>query len=244
MSEKSVETREMGCVMGREEILNNPTNFSDFNKVWISGFIEEEFEISYERLWEKFYKTRVRVARLSGTEDYVPIIVSDLLLTNILGNRLKGSYVEVGGQFRSYNRKGQDGRRHLILYLYVTAISVYKNEEELEEATNANLIYLDGHICKPPVFRETPLGREITDLMVAVSRNYKKADFIPCIAWGKVAHYASELQVGDRIKLFGRVQSREYFKRFSPESEAGETRTAYEVSIMRMAKVENLRLEG
>lgn len=246
MSEKSlsVTTRDNNVIIRREAISGNEKIFSEFNKVWVSGIIEEEFEYSHEVWWEKFYKTRVRVTRLSGTEDCVPIVVSDLLMTNILEGSLKGKYVEVGGQFRSHNKLGEDGRKHLDLFLFVTAINVYESEEEFEDATNANLIYLDGYICKPPVFRTTPLGRQITDLMLAVNRTYKKSDYIPCIAWGRVAQYASELEVGNRIKLYGRVQSRQYFKRFSPESEAGEYRTAYEISIMRMMKVEDLRLEG
>lgn len=246
MSEKSlsVATRENNVIIRQEENYGKANIFSEFNKVWVSGIIEENFEYSHEVLWEKFYKTRVKVPRLSGTEDCVPIMVSSLLMENILEKSMKGKYVEVGGQFRSHNKPDEDGRKHLELFLFVTAINVYESEEEVEEVVNANLIYLDGYICKLPVFRKTPLGRQVTDLLVAVNRTYNKSDYIPCIAWGRNAQYASELQVGNRIKLYGRVQSREYFKRFSPESEAGENRTAYEISIMRMMKVEGLRLEG
>ena len=114
MSEKNlVTTREKNAIIGREEISVNEQNFSDFNKVWINGIIEEEFEYSHEVLWEKFYKTRVRVTRLSGTEDCVPIVVSSLLMKNILNGGLKGKFVEVGGQFRSYNREGEHGQIHL-----------------------------------------------------------------------------------------------------------------------------------
>ena len=157
---------------------------------------------------------------------------------------LEGKWVEVAGQFRSYNKLGEDGRRHLDLFLFVTAINIYDDEDELEEVTNANLIYLDGYLCKPPVFRKTPLGRQITDLLIAVNRPYGKSDYIPCIAWGRVAQWASEFEVGNRVKLYGRVQSREYFKRFSKDTEAGEYRDAYEISVMRMQRVEDLRLEG
>lgn len=239
MSEKRlVTTRDDNIIIRREAIYGTKKIFSEFNKAWISGIIEEEFEYSHEVWWEKFYKTRVRVTRLNGTEDCVPIVVSDLQMTNILEGSLKGKYVEVGGQFRSYNKLGEDGRKHLSLFLFVTTINVYESEEDFEDATNANLIYLDGYICKPPVFRMTPLGRQITDLMVAVNRNYNKSDYIPCIAWGRVAQHARELEVGNRIKLYGRAQSRQYFKRVSPESEERESRTAYEISIMRM-KVED-----
>lgn len=237
MSEKNLETTRDNNVIIRQEAIFDKNIFGEFNKVWVSGIIEEEFEYSHEIWWEKFYKTRVRVARLSGTEDFVPIIVSDLMMTSILDGSLKGKYVEVGGQFRSHSKLGEDGRKHLELFLFVTDINVYESEEEFEDATNANLIYLDGYICKPPVFRTTPFGRQITDLMIAVNRTFNKCDFIPCITWGRIARYASGLEVGNRIKLYGRVQSREYFKRFSPESEEGETRTVYEISIMRMMKV-------
>lgn len=244
MSENSVTKRENNIIVAKEEVSANQKIFTEFNKVWISGRIEEEFEFSHEVLWEKFYKTRVVIPRLSGVEDYIPIIVSDLLIGNILNKPLRGVYVEVGGQFRSYNRFGKDGKKHLELLLFANVINVYEEEELIEEEANYNLIYLDGYICKPPVFRTTPLGRQITDLLIAVNMSYNRSAYIPCIAWGKVAQYASQLEVGNRIKLYGRIQSRQYFKRFSLDSEAGEYKDAYEISIMRMMKVDELLLEG
>lgn len=243
--ETGVARRENNVITRREENSHTEKLFSEFNKVFVSGRIEAEFDFSHEVLWEKFYRTRVRVERLSGTEDLVPIVVSDLLIgRERMKTSLEGKWVEVAGQFRSYNKLGEDGRRHLDLFLFVTAISIYDDEDELEEVTNANLIYLDGYLCKPPVFRKTPSGRQITDLLIAVNRSYGKSDYIPCIAWGRVAQWSSEFEVGNRVKLYGRVQSREYFKRFSKDSKAGEYRDAYEISVMRMQKVEDLRLEG
>lgn len=243
--ETGVARRENNVITRREENSPKEKLFSEFNKVFVSGRIEAEFDFSHEVLWEKFYRTRVRVKRLSGTEDLVPIVVSDLLIgRERMKASLEGKWVEVTGQFRSHNKKGDDGRSHLELFLFVTAINIYDDEDELEEITNANLIYLDGYLCKPPVFRKTPLGRQITDLFIAVNRPYGKSDYIPCIAWGRVAQWTSEFEVGNRVKLYGRVQSREYFKRFSKDTEAGEYRDAYEISIMRMQKVEDLRLEG
>mgnify|MGYP002566132194 CR=1 FL=1 len=243
--ETRVARRENNVITRQEENSGTERLFSEFNKVFVSGRIEAEFEYSHEVLWEKFYRTRVRVERLSGTEDLVPIMVSDLMIgKEMLKKSLEGKWVEVAGQFRSYNKLGEDGRRHLELFLFVTAINIYEDEDELEEITNANLIYLDGHLCKPPVFRKTPLGRQITDLMIAVNRSYGKSDYIPCIAWGRIAQWVSEFEVGNRVKLYGRVQSREYLKRYSNDSEAGEYRNAYEISVMRMQKVEDLRLEG
>lgn len=224
---------------------NNEKLFSEFNKVFVRGRIVTEPIYSHKVLWEEFYRTIVRVERLSGTEDSVPIIVSDLLIGGeMMKASLEGKWVEVAGQFRSYNKLGEDGRRHLDLFLFVMEINIYEDEAELEEATNANLIYLDGYLCKPPIFRKTPLGRQITDLLIAVNRPYGKSDYIPCIAWGRVAQWANGLEVGNRVKLYGRVQSREYLKKSSPDSDVGEYRNAYEISVMRMQKVEDLRLEG
>ena len=243
--ETRVARRENNVITRWEESSSTKRLFSEFNKVFVSGRIEAEFEYSHEVQWEKFYRTRVRVERLSGTEDLAPIMVSDLLIgQKMLKKSLEGKWVEVAGQFRSYNKLGEDGRRHLELFLFVTAINIYEDEDEQEEITNANLIYLDGYLCKPPVFRKTPLGRQITDLLIAVNRPYGKSDYIPCIAWGRIAQWVSEFEVGNRVKLYGRVQSREYFKRYSNDSEAGEYRNAYEISVMRMQKVEDLRLEG
>ena len=243
--ETSVARRENNVITRQEENSPNEKLFSKFNKVFVSGRIETELEFSHEILWEKFYRTRIRVERLSGTEDLVPIIVSDLLIGKMrINSSLEGKWVEVAGQFRSHNKMGEDGRKHLELFLFVTAINIYEDEDELEEITNANLIYLDGYLCKKPVFRKTPLGRQITDILVAVNRPYGKSDYIPCIAWGRVAQWASELEIGNRVKLYGRIQSREYFKRFSTNSDAGEYRDAYEISVMRMQKVADLRLEG
>lgn len=243
--ETGVARRENNVITRQEE--NSPTEnlFGEFNKVFVSGRIEAELEYSHEVRWEKFYRTRVRVERLSGTEDLVPIVVSDLLIgQEKMKTSLEGKWVEVAGQFRSYKKLGEDGRKHLDLFLFVRAIKIYEDEDGLEETTNANLIYLDGYLCKPPVFRKTPLGRQITNLLIEVNRPYGKSDYIPCIAWGRGAQWVSEFEVGNRVKLYGRVQSREYFKKTSPDSDAGEYRDAYEISVMRMQKVEDLRLEG
>ena len=246
MAEKkiNVTTENNNVIIRREVNAGEGKIFGDNNKVWISGIIEEEFQYDHEVWWEKFYRTRVIVARQSGNLDYVPIIVSDLLMGRLIKASNKGKYAEVAGQFRSHNYRDENGKWHLNLYLFVKAINIYESEEEFEDAVNANLIYLEGYICKQPTYRTTPFGREITDLLLAIPRTEKKSDYIPCIAWGRNAQYASYLEVGNKIKLYGRVQSREYLKRVSPDSEEGETRIAYEISIMRMIKVEELMLEG
>ncbi len=241
--ETAVARRENNVITRQEE--NSTTNrlFSEFNKVFISGKIEAEFEYSHEVMWEKFYRTRVRIERLSGTEDLVPIIVSDLLIgRERMKNSLKGKLVEVAGQFRSHNKEGEDGHKNVELFLFVTAINIYEDEDELEETTNANLIYLDGYLCKPPVYRETPSGRQITSLLIAVNGPYRRVDYIPCIAWGRVAQWASEFEVGNRVKLYGRIQSREYFRRY--DSDVVKHGGAYEISVRRMQIVDDLKLEG
>lgn len=243
--EKGAVKWEDNVITRQEEKQNNEKIFSEFNKAFVSGRIEAEFEYSHEVMWEKFYRTRVRVKRLSGTEDLVPIMVSDFLIEQeMMKKSLEGKWVEVAGQFRSHNKEGKDGRKHLELFLFVTAINIYENEDELEEVTNSNLIFLDGYLCKPPVLRETPLGRQITDLFIAVNRAYGKSDYIPCIAWGRVAQWVSECEVGNRVQLYGKIQSREYFKRYSKDSEAGEFKSAYEISVMRIQRVGDLKLEG
>ena len=125
------------------------------------------------------------------------------------------------------------------LFLYVTIINIYNDETELERDIHTNLIYLEGYLCKKPIFRKTPLGKRITDLLIAVNRPYGKSDYIPCITWGKVAKYTSELEVGTKVVFYGRIQSRDYFKRYSPDSEEGEYKTVYEISIMDLKKVED-----
>ncbi len=226
MSEKLNERRS-NDTMRQESILSNETTFNKCNKLWISGIVEKELEYSHCFHWEKFYTTRVIVRRTSGTEDLVPIIVSEKLISNILKSSLTGKYMEVGGSICSYNELREDGLRHLKVFVYAKTIKVgdYENQNE-------NIVFLEGYICKTPNYRMTVTGRQITDLMVSVSRRYNKIDFIPCIAWGKNALYANTLKEKDRIMLVGRIQSRSFFKK-------GETRIVYEVSISELALVED-----
>ena len=226
-----------------EENSSTKKLFSKFNKVFICGRIDAEFEFSHNGVREQFYRTRVRVKRLSETEDFIPIVVSASLIgRKWFKKSLKDKWVGITGQFRSYNKIGKDGRQHLDLFLFATAINIYDNEYGLEEVSRANLIYLEGNICKPTIYRKTLLGMEITDLMIAVHRPYGKSDYIPCISWGRMARFASGLEVGDRVRLYGRIQSRKYFKRFSEESEIGEYRDAYEISISKIQRVEEFMI--
>lgn len=190
------------------------------NKVNICGKIAKEIEFDHEIHGEKFFRTDIATERLSGTVDLVPILVPEVLLSEKME---AGECVGVTGSFRSYNRCGEDGRK-LILKVFADEIELLENAECSE-----NAIELDGYICKEPAYRKTPLGREITDILLAVNRAYGKSDYIPCIAWGRTARFASELPVGEHIKIKGRIQSRTYTKRVGENAYI--ERTTYEVSI-------------
>lgn len=245
MSEKRVSgaTRDNYFIIGQELTFGNEYDFGELNKACVSGIIEDEFEYSHEVYGRRFYKNRLRVARFSGVEDCVPIMVSDFIMPNIVKVTQRGRYIKVIGQFRSYNQIGEDGQSHLRLFLFVKAINLYDSEKEFfKDGINVNSIFLDGYICRQPVFRTTPLKKQITDFMLAVNRSYKKSDYIPCIAWGIFARYIRELDLGDRIKLYGRIQSRQYIKRLPSNPEVKEKRTAYEISITRITKINDVWL--
>ena len=208
------------------------------NQAVLAGEAVSEFQFSHEVFGEGFYLLYLKVARLSEAGDVVPLLVSDRLIN--VHESILGKQLEAKGQFRSYN-KHEENQNHLILSLFVREIRFL---DEGEKSQKPNSIYLDGFICKPPVYRMTPLGREIADLLVAVNRAYGKSDYIPCIAWGRNARFVKNLQVGDRIALSGRIQSREYQKKIG-EYEV-RTMTAYEVSVSKLAafdSAENFDLE-
>ncbi len=182
--------------------------------------------LSHKLMEENFYTFPLKVKRLSGSFDTLNITLCEKLL-KVCRIDL-GDFVEISGQFRSYNNYSGVGSR-LILTLFAQDI-VHISEEDLYD--NPNSIYLNGYICKPTIYRTTPFGREITDIILAVNRSYGKSDYIPCIAWGRNAKYASCLNVGDNIELEGRIQSREYQKKIS-ENEIV-TKTAFEISISKI----------
>ena len=181
------------------------------NQVTISGKIVSEFKFSHELFGEKFYFMDVKIPRLSGSSDVLPIMVSDRLMD--VNQDYDGEIVNVAGQFRSYNRH-EEQKNRLILSVFATEIVFV---DEIEEGVRSNQIYLEGFICKEPIYRKTPLGREITDILIAVNRPYGKSDYIPCICWGRNARFASGLEVGTRCIVKGRIQSREYMKKISEE---------------------------
>ncbi len=196
------------------------------NKVSVIGEVVSEFTFSHEVFGEGFYLVSLSVSRLSDQVDVIPLMVSERLLD--VKQDYRGRTVEAVGQFRSYNcHEGVKNR--LVLSVFVRELNFL---EEFTDCTKTNQIYLDGYICKEAIYRKTPLGREIADLLLAVNRPYGKSDYIPCIAWGRNARYASGFAVGSRVRMWGRVQSREYTKKLS-ETQC-EKRVAYEVSVSKL----------
>ncbi len=196
------------------------------NEVQLVGTVESELSYSHEVYGEGFYRFLLDVPRLSDISDKINITVSERLLSNI--NLAIGQTVCVNGQFRSYNNYSESGNR---LILTVFARDIIADEDE-NSSKNPNHIFLNGFLCKKPVYRTTPFGREITDILIAVNRAYNKSDYIPCIAWGRNARFASSLEVGENVKIWGRIQSREYQKKIDEENVI--TKTAYEISISKM----------
>lgn len=204
----------------------NTGSYTENNTVIIAGTVASDLVFSHEVYEETFYNFMLDVPRLSDVKDEVKVTISEKFLTGI--DLTEGKKVLIHGQFRSYNNFSNVGNK-LILTVFVRDI------EELDEYAgdmNENSIYLNGYICKQPVYRITPFGREIADILLAVNRSYNKSDYIPCIAWGRNAKYAENLKIGDNIVIKGRIQSRQYQKKIN-ETEV-ENKTAYEVSVSKL----------
>ena len=200
------------------------------NQVTMIGEIVSEFEFSHEVYGEGFYLVDISVSRLSDSVVYLPLMVSERLVD--VTQSYIGETISVSGQFRSYNRH-EEKKNRLILSVFVRELEFV---DEIEDDIKSNQIYLDGYICKEPIYRKTPLGREIADLLVAVNRSYGKSDYIPCICWGRNARYASSFEVGSHVEVYGRIQSREYIKKIGEEQT--EKRVAYEVSVNKIEFLE------
>lgn len=206
-------------------------NCTNNNRAQLCGTVAGEAELSHELYGEKFFVFVMEVRRLSGAYDSIRVMVSERLLA---GEEIRdGDFVRVSGQFRSYNSY-ENNRNRLILTLF--ARDIEKTEQTEADAENPNMIYLNGYICKEPIYRTTPFGREICDMLLAVNRSYNKSDYIPAIAWGRNARFCKNLQIGDNIQIWGRIQSREYRKKLSEEETV--TKTAYEVSISKLSASE------
>lgn len=193
------------------------------NQVIIAGEIVSGFTFSHETHGEGFYLVDVAVRRMSNCVDYIPVMVSERLMD--VTQNYEGEYICVAGQFRSYNRN-EENKKRLVLSVFAREIEFIQKPEN---GVKSNQIFLDGYICKEPIYRKTPLGREIADLLIAVNRSYGKSDYIPSICWGRNARFADSFAVGSHVQIWGRVQSREYVKRLDNGLE--ENRVAYEVSV-------------
>ena len=203
------------------------------NRVCIIGEIVSEFTFSHEVFGEGFYIANVSVNRLSDMVDVIPLMISERLID--VTKDYRGMKIEVAGQFRSYNRH-EGTKNKLVLSIFVRELRFLEDDEMPEEQSKSNQIFLDGYVCKPPIYRKTPLGREIADILVAVNRPYGKSDYIPCICWGRNARFASGFEVGEHVQILGRIQSREYIKKLT-ETET-QKRIAYEVSVSKLECVE------
>jgi len=212
------------------------TNFLENNSVILVGKVANEKTFSHEIYGEKFYSFDLSVPRLSGNADLIPVTISERLFKEeelVIDNKMK-----VEGQFRSYN--SYEGEKNkLILTVFAKDVEFLNTEEEIVASKDfiSNEITLIGYICKPPIYRQTPFGREITDILLAVNRAYNKSDYIPCICWGRNARFCSKMEVGTEVKLVGRIQSRQYEKKY--EDGTVEQKVAYEVSIANLELVED-----
>ncbi len=198
------------------------------NRIWLEGKIISKPKFSHEMFGEGFYNFDIEVMRLSDSKDILNVTISERIMSGINFDIRVDVVLE--GQLRSYN-KIVDGKNKLILTVFARNIS-----HCIDKSKNPNEIYLDGYICKQPLYRTTPFGREIADMLLAVNRAYNKSDYIPTIAWGRNSRFCRELQVGDNIRVWGRLQSREYQKKVSETERV--TKIAYEVSVSKMEKVD------
>lgn len=200
------------------------------NIVTLKGNVDSGLTFSHQVYGEDFFSFTLKVPRLSETCDFIPVTISERLLLN---TKIEvGDALLVSGQFRSYNNYNTELGNKLLLSVFAKDVAFLDGGAQSPDMSNPNEIYINGYICKPPIYRKTPFGREISDILVAVNRTYNKSDYIPVIAWGRNARYCEGLAVGDNIKIWGRVQSREYQKKLSEDEVI--TKTAYEVSVAKM----------
>ena len=218
------------------------TNFADNNHLILVGKITDDKKFSHEIYGEKFYIFDLSVPRLSGNADTIPITISERLFKE--EELTIGKKVKITGQFRSYNSYENEKNR-LILTVFAKDIEFLPNQEEEVIASKdlvSNEVTLIGYICKPPIYRQTPFGREIADVLLAVNRAYNKSDYIPCITWGRNARFCSKMEVGTEVKVTGRIQSRSYEKKY--EDGTVEQKVAYEVSISNLEVIEKKENEN
>ena len=220
------------------------TNYLENNYLTLVGKVTGEKKFSHEIYGERFYIFNLSIPRLSGNSDIIPITVSERLIKE--DTLQEGNKLLIKGQFRSYNSYENEKNRLILTVFAKDIMEVEENEEEENDIVRkdivTNEVVLVGYICKKPIYRQTPFGREIADLLLAVNRAYNKSDYIPCIAWGRNARFCQNLEVGTQVKVVGRVQSRAYEKKY--EDGSVETRVAYEVSIGSLEVVEEKENEN
>lgn len=208
------------------------TNYLENNYITLVGKVTGEKKLSHEIYGEKFYVFNLEIPRLSGNSDIIPVTISERIIND--DTLVEGKKLLVKGQFRSYNSYVNEKNKLILTVFAKDIVEVTENEVEEENEmvkkdVVTNEVVLIGYICKKPIYRQTPFGREIADILLAVNRAYNKSDYIPCIAWGRNARFCQTIDVGVQVKIVGRVQSRTYEKKF--EDGTVETRVAYEVSI-------------
>ena len=196
----------------------NNTSYENNNHVLLRGKIKELPTYSHTVMGEGFFEMFVEVQRLSAEVDVLPVTISERLISNFN----VGDEIGIVGQFRSYN-KLEENHSRLMLTIFV------KELVDPEEISEINQIYFMGYICKEPVYRTTPFGREICDVLLAVNRAYNKSDYLPCIAWGRNARFVRDLGVGEKLEVQGRIQSRRYQKHL--DDGTVESKVAYEISL-------------
>ena len=213
------------------------TNYLENNHLVLIGKVASEKKVSHEIYGERFYNFSLEVPRLSEISDLIPITISERLITET--NLEIGTKVVIEGQFRSYNGY-ENEKSKLILTVFAKDIKIAEDTEpeegEIKKEPNSNEVILNGYICKKPIYRQTPFGREIADILLAVNRTYNKSDYIPCIAWGRNARFCQNIEIGTCVKVVGRVQSRGYEKKH--EDGTVEQKTAYEVSIISLEVID------
>ena len=218
------------------------TNYLENNYLTLVGKVTGEKKFSHEIYGERFYIFNLSIPRLSGNEDIIPITISERLMKE--DTLQEGRKLLVKGQFRSYNSYDNEKNR-LILTVFAKDIMEVEEKEEENEIVRKDIItnevVLIGYICKKPIYRQTPFGREISDILLAVNRAYNKSDYIPCISWGRTARFCQNLEVGSQVKVVGRVQSRTYEKKY--EDGTSQTRVAYEVSVGSLEVIEEKKEE-
>lgn len=215
------------------------TNYLENNYLTLVGKVTGEKRFSHEIYGERFYVFNLEIPRLSGNSDIIPITVSERLIKK--ETLQEGHQLLVKGQFRSYNSYENEKNRLILTVFAKDIVEVEEKEDEEENEmvkkdTITNEVVLVGYICKKPIYRQTPFGREISDLLLAVNRAYNKSDYIPCIAWGRNARFCQDIEVGTQVKVVGRVQSRQYEKKH--DDGTVEVRVAYEVSVGSLEVIE------